>query len=189
VAGQSAGVVAAKVAALTEGMVKAMFVTRMKSVLAVVLVVGLAIGGPGVGVGLSPNPVAVAQQPGAKTDDKAPLPGDREKKAAAKKPAEKDQNVLTPEEAIEQMPKENVTVQFKVAKVEAMHNPAGGFGGPNYYIYLSDGGKFTARMAKTADQIMKLGIEPVKHFSGKVVRVTGRVEPALDRRFRCGCVR
>jgi hypothetical protein len=64
------------------------------------------------------------------------------------------------------------------------NNPAGGFGGPDYYIFLSDGGKFTARMAKTADQIMKLGIEPVKHFGGKVVRVTGRVEPASGSSFQ-----
>ncbi len=58
-----------------------------------------------------------------------------------------------------------------------MPNPGTGFGGPTYYIYLSDGGKFTARLARAADQLMKLGVEPVKHFAGKVVRVTGRVEP------------
>ena len=44
-AGQAAGVISAKVAALTEGVVKAMFVTKIKSVLAVVLVVGLALAG------------------------------------------------------------------------------------------------------------------------------------------------
>jgi uncharacterized protein (TIGR03067 family) len=98
--------------------------------------------------------------------------------------AQPEQNVLTPEEAIKQRPKEKVTVQFKVAKVEAMHNPGTGFGGPDYYIFLSDGGRFTARLAKTADQIMKLGIEPVKHFSGKVVRVTGRVEPDSGSSFQ-----
>jgi RNA polymerase sigma factor (sigma-70 family) len=95
----------------------------------------------------------------------------------APKNAKQEQKVLTPEEAIKQRPKEAVTVQFKVAKVVAMPNPAGGFGGPVYYIFLSDGGKFTARLAKAADQLMKLGVEPVKHFTGKVVRVTGRVEP------------
>jgi uncharacterized protein (TIGR03067 family) len=100
------------------------------------------------------------------------------------KDAQLERNVLTPEEAMKQMPKENVTVQFKVVKVEAMHNPGSGFGGPNYYIYLSDAGKFTARMAKTADQIMKLGIDPVKHFTGKVVRVTGRIEPGSGSSFQ-----
>src|SRR5262245_29016533 len=74
-AGQAAGVGSAKIAALTEGVVKAMFVTKIRSVLAVVLVVGLVLGGFGVGVGLSTNPVAVAQQPDdAKiNDDKAAL--------------------------------------------------------------------------------------------------------------------
>src|SRR5262245_62429271 len=80
---------------------------------------------------------------------------------AAKDP-KTEQKVLTPEEAIKRMPKENVTVQFKVAKVEAMHNPEGGFGGPTYYIYLSVGGKFTARMAKPVDRIMKLGKEAIQ---------------------------
>jgi predicted DNA-binding protein (UPF0251 family) len=42
-AGQAAGVVSVKVAALTAGMVKAMFVTKIKSVLAVLLIVGAAI--------------------------------------------------------------------------------------------------------------------------------------------------
>jgi DNA/RNA endonuclease YhcR with UshA esterase domain len=124
----------------------------------------------------------MAQQPGAKTDGKgAPLPGGM----GAIQPDDKknpmnantEQKVLTPEEAIKQMPKENVTVQFKVASVQAMPNPGSGFGGPDYYIFLHDGGKFTARLARAADQFMKLGIEPVKHFTGKVVRVTGRVEP------------
>jgi hypothetical protein len=56
-AGQAAGVVTAKVAALTDGVVKAMFMTKIKSV----LVVGLALGGIGVGIGLLTEPVAVAQ--------------------------------------------------------------------------------------------------------------------------------
>jgi RNA polymerase sigma factor (sigma-70 family) len=69
-AGQAAGIVTAKVAALTEGTVKAMFMTKIKSVLAVVLVVGLALGGVGLGVGLSTNPAAVAQ---AETPREAPV--------------------------------------------------------------------------------------------------------------------
>jgi RNA polymerase sigma factor (sigma-70 family) len=46
--GRTAGVVSAKVAALTEGVVKAMFVTRIKSVLAVMLVVAALAGAVGV---------------------------------------------------------------------------------------------------------------------------------------------
>jgi hypothetical protein len=49
------------VAALTDGVVKAMFMTKIRSVLAVVLVVGLALGGIGAGFGLLTNPVAVAR--------------------------------------------------------------------------------------------------------------------------------
>lgn len=59
--GQAAGIVTAKVVALTDGVVQAMFITKIKSVLVVVLVVGLALGGIGLGVGLSTNPAAMAQ--------------------------------------------------------------------------------------------------------------------------------
>lgn len=62
-AGRATGGVSVKVGALTEGVVKAMFVTKIKSVLAVVLVVGLTLGGIGVGIGLSTNSAAMAQQP------------------------------------------------------------------------------------------------------------------------------
>jgi RNA polymerase sigma factor (sigma-70 family) len=187
-AGQAAGVVSAKVAALSEGVVQAMFVTKIKSVLAVVLIVGLTIGGIGAAIGLSTNSVAVAQQPGAKTDEKVPLSGDKEKKAYEKKPAEKERKVLTPDEAIQQMPKENVTVQFKVASVE-VKGPYIGYGSVAHYIHLKDGGKFSARLIDSTltplkvhdpDQMKKLGIERVEDLKGKMVRVTGRVEPAGD---------
>jgi hypothetical protein len=178
-AGQAAGVVTAKVAALTEGVLQAMFTTKIKSVLAVVLVVGLVLGGVGAGVGLSTHPAALAQHPGAKADDAkknddkatlAGLPPKQDGKAGKEK-----QKVLTPEEAIKQMPKENVTVQFKVASV--------GRPNPNYsgffinYIQLRDGGKFVANLLDKA-----LGL-PVD-FQGKMVRVTGRVEPAGNELFR-----
>lgn len=65
-AGQSlAGVILPKVSVLIAGVVKAMFMTKIKGVL-VVLLVGLALGG--MGVGLSTTPVAVAQE---KTGDQA----------------------------------------------------------------------------------------------------------------------
>jgi RNA polymerase sigma factor (sigma-70 family) len=107
----------------------------------------------------------------------AEQPKDSNKVVQAPKPAEKEQKVLTPEEAIKQRSTEEVTVQLRVTAVEAMPNLCSGFGGPDYYVFLKDGGRFTARMARAADQLMRLGIDPVKHFSGKVVRVTGRVEP------------
>ena len=134
----------------------------------------------------------VAQQPGAKADDGKKNDDKAAKDGTEKKPDEKEnpktggttggkagkekQKVLTPEEAIKRMPKENVTVQFKVASVEVT-GPYFGYG-IAYYIYLKDGGKFTARLiVHDADQIKKLGIEAVEDFKGKMVRVTGRVEP------------
>jgi hypothetical protein len=155
-----------------------MFVTKIKSVLAVVLIVGLTTGAIGAAIGLSTNSVAVAQQPGAKTDEKAPLSGDKEKKADEKKPAEKERKVLTPEEAIKLMPKENVTVEFKVASVEMdLSYLYSGFNG-SPYLYLKDGDKFTAVLLckNHGDQLKKLGIERDEDFGGKMVRVTGRVE-------------
>ena len=196
-AGQAAGVVSAKVAALTEGVVKAMYVTKIKSVLAVVLVVGLALGGTVAGIGLSTHSAAMAQQAGSNPGD-----GTGEKPRTDGKADKERPKVLTTEEAIKQMPKEmpneNVTVQFKVASTELVYKNQIGLGRPLYDIYLHDGGKFTALMGRSADQYMNLqfmkhGIkvgtvvseEKVKEmqkasfeeFSGKVVRVTGRVEP------------
>jgi RNA polymerase sigma factor (sigma-70 family) len=55
------GMISAVVSDLTGGVVKAMFMTKIKSVLTVVLVVGLALGGIGAGFGLMTNPVAVAR--------------------------------------------------------------------------------------------------------------------------------
>jgi hypothetical protein len=67
------GVISAKVPGPTERVVKAMFLTRITRVLAVVLVVGLALGGIGAGFGLLTNSVAVAgteppKQPPAKEE-------------------------------------------------------------------------------------------------------------------------
>jgi hypothetical protein len=72
-AGRAAGVVSAKVAALTEGVVKAMFATKIKSMFAVGLLVGLSLVGIGAGVGPLANPVAVAQQPAEKSG-RLPVP-------------------------------------------------------------------------------------------------------------------
>jgi RNA polymerase sigma factor (sigma-70 family) len=64
------GAVSPTVAALVRGVTKAMFTSKIKSVLAVALVVGLALGGGVVGVRLLGVPSAVAQQP------KGDAPGD-----------------------------------------------------------------------------------------------------------------
>jgi RNA polymerase sigma factor (sigma-70 family) len=57
------GAVSPPVAALVTGVTKAMFTSKIKSVLAVALVVGLAVGAGVVGVRLLGVPAAVAQQP------------------------------------------------------------------------------------------------------------------------------
>jgi RNA polymerase sigma factor (sigma-70 family) len=108
-------------------------------------------------------------------------PAAEQPKAQGEAPAAK--KVLTPEEAIKQMPKENVTVQFKVASVE-VDGPYTGFP-VTYNIDLKDGGKFTARLTDNAFtpldvHMKKLGIEGVNDFKGKMVRVTGRVEGSGD---------
>jgi RNA polymerase sigma factor (sigma-70 family) len=80
-AGRAAGVVSAKVAALTEGVVKAMFVTKIKGVLAVVLIVAALAGA----AGLIYQTRAVAQsQPPANKDQNM---GD-EKQARANPPVQ-----------------------------------------------------------------------------------------------------
>ena len=75
------------------------------------------------------------------------------------------------------MPKEKVTIRFKVTAVQdESRSPAGGFGVG--FILLKDGGSFSVRLVPPAmDTIMRLDIEPAKHFTGKVVLVTGFVQP------------
>jgi RNA polymerase sigma factor (sigma-70 family) len=90
-AGQAASIVTAKVAALTDGVMKAMFMTKIKSVLAVVLVVGLALGGIGLGVGLSSNPAAVAQ---AETPKEAPVKKESPASPVATKKDEKPPHIV-----------------------------------------------------------------------------------------------
>src|SRR5262249_18626966 len=90
-AGQAAGIVTAKVASLTSGVVQAMFMTKIKSVLMVMLVVGLSPGGIGLGVGLSPNPAAVAQ---AETPREAPVKKESTASPVATKKDEKPPHVV-----------------------------------------------------------------------------------------------
>jgi RNA polymerase sigma factor (sigma-70 family) len=178
-AGEAAatGAISVKVAALTEGVLQAMLLTKLKTATAVVFLIAVV----GVAAWAGGSTAATATPPDVRQADNGTIPPSRtQANENQSEKAKKEQKVLTPEEAIKQGSKEEVTVQFKVAAVEAMPNSCSGFGGPNYYnyyIFLHDGGRFTARLARAADQFMALGIDPVKHFSGKVVRVTGRVEP------------
>jgi hypothetical protein len=109
--------------------------------------------------------VQQTQVKGAAAPEKDPLSGTKLEK-----------KVLTCEEAILQCPKEPVTVQLKIAEVHATPGPRGGFG--NNAFLLKDGGKLLARIEEPARaMILNLGIEPEKYFLGKVIWVTGLVEP------------
>lgn len=70
----SVGLISANVVALTEGVVRAMFVSKIKSVLTVVLVVGVLLGGLGIGHGLFNNSAGVAQGGTNKFTAAIPLP-------------------------------------------------------------------------------------------------------------------
>jgi RNA polymerase sigma factor (sigma-70 family) len=90
----SLGLVSPKVVALTEGVLKAMFVSKMKGMTAALLVVGVILGGAGAGSGLlsgpgaaqpAPNPIPVPADRGAEGIRPAE-PKDTDPKAPGKKP-------------------------------------------------------------------------------------------------------
>ena len=92
-------------------------------------------------------------------------------------PARKEPKVLTPEEAIKQLPKEKVTVEFKLKSALVHENPA--FvpqGGEIHYIEFRYNETFSFHLyGKAVTHIKRLGIEPSVHFRDQTVRVTGRV--------------
>jgi hypothetical protein len=96
------------------------------------------------------------------------------------KNAKKEPDVLTPEDAIKQRDKEKVTVQFKVASVEATLLSgaiAEGSQISRLQVRLKDGNNLSVRVTgRVTYWIERLGIDPAKHFSDKTVRVTGRVQ-------------
>ncbi len=187
-AGRAAGVVTAKVAALTEGVVNAMFVTKIKSVLTVVLVLAALAGG----AGLLHQTQAADQPKDSNKEVQAPKPAEKEAPAPAA-PAEKtsEGKVLTPEQAIKQRQEieqaikqrqEKVTVKFKVTAAQTIQvSKSGAFhenAGVSERLILKYGDSFVVQLLEPAmDTIRRLGIEPDKHFKGKVVQVTGRLQP------------
>jgi RNA polymerase sigma factor (sigma-70 family) len=92
---EMAAAVSPRVTALITGVTKAMFMSKIKRVLAVALVVGLALGGVGVGAGLLRVPVAVAQQArGGSQADPPELTSTQEENKQA--PDKKDQKPKPP---------------------------------------------------------------------------------------------
>ena len=187
-AGQAAatGLVSANVAALTEGVLKAMFLTKLK--IATVVFLMLAMIGMGAwGIG---SVAATAQQPNARQPDQRTTTQDE--KGVGPKQAEKankEQKVLTPEEAIKQRPKEKVTVEFKVKRSLTLANPA--FvpegGEIDYITFQYDDRFYVCLYGKAVTQIKRLGLEPGSavlrgpgfvprgYFADKVIRATGQV--------------
>jgi RNA polymerase sigma factor (sigma-70 family) len=184
-AGQAAGVVSAKVAALTEGVVKAMFATKINSGLTVVLVLAVLAGG----AGLLYQTQAADPPKGPNKVAQAPKPA---KKEAPATPARKalEGKVLTPEQAIKQREEteraikkgqEKVTVKFKVTAVQTLRvsksNVVGKSAGFSERLILKGGDSFAVQLLEpVVDTIKRLGI-PDKHFTGKVVKVTGPLQP------------
>src|SRR5262245_36587393 len=87
-AGQAAGMISVKVAALTDGVLKAMFLTKLKTATAVLLVMAIGIGGAGAGSRL--HQTEVAERPKAQratekaNNEKQPTAAANPKKPATK---------------------------------------------------------------------------------------------------------
>jgi hypothetical protein len=167
-------VISAKVAALTEGTVKTMFVNKLKVATATLLMITVLGAGA---IGLIYQTQAAEQS--KDSNKEAPVAATPAEKTSPKN-AKKEPDVLTPAEAIKQRDKGKVTVQFEVASVEAFLLDgaiAEGSRISRLEVRLKDGNNFSARLTgRVTYQIERLGIDPAKHFSGKVVRVTGRVQ-------------
>jgi RNA polymerase sigma factor (sigma-70 family) len=172
----AAGAFPAKVAALTEGVMKAMLLTKLKIATVVVFLIAVV----GVAAWAGGSTVATATSPGVKQANETAPPSKERANEKQPEKAKKEPDVLTPGEAIKQRTKEKLTVQFKAASVEV--TPLDGLQIEGYnegpFIRLKDGNKFSVLLRGPATyQIMRLGIDPAKHFSGKVIRVTGQVQP------------
>jgi RNA polymerase sigma factor (sigma-70 family) len=177
----------AEVVTLAEGVMKAMFLTKIKNVLTVVLVLAAFAGGAGLlyqtqAAAQPKDSNKVAQAP--KSAEKEALPADPLAPATSAfktspKDAKPEKKVLTPEEAIKLKPTENVTVKFKVTAVITTRGRAGNVNGPvEERLILKHGDNFVVQLRSEAvPTLRRLGLDPEKHFKGKMVQVTGRLGP------------
>ena len=101
-----------------------------------------------------------------------------------------EQKALTAEEAIKQKPKEKVTVKFQVTAAQVIRiSNSGAFhetatAGYREGLILRDSDSFASQYSfavqlrsPAMETIRRLGIEPDKHFKGKMVQVTGLIQP------------
>jgi hypothetical protein len=145
-----------------------MYLSKIKGVLAAVLVVSLAL----VGREGQMSQTQAAEEPKGKG---APVPARKDEP----KNSHQEPEVLTPGEAIKQRDQEQVTVQFKVAAVKMGWStglvPKGSKTSPCWFE-LDDGNDFSVVLkGGPTYRLEQLGIDTIRHFEGKVVRVTGRV--------------
>ena len=194
-AGQAAGVISVKVAALTEGMVTAMFVAKIKSVMAVMVLVTALSGGVGliyqVHAAAPPNDSEKVVEAPKPTEKVVPAPAAPAEKTTPKV-AKKEPVVLTPAEAMKSADGKKATVEFKVEYVTKS------------ILVQTDNGKdagwvtghgpddmrlrpkapeekvkavFEAILTEKAiKQLNRAGITDVaKHLQSKTVRVTGTI--------------
>jgi uncharacterized protein (TIGR03067 family) len=94
--------------------------------------------------------------------------------------AKKDQQVLTPAEAIKQTDQEQVIVRLEVASVK-MGWSTGAIpkGSKTTWVWwaLNDGSNFTVVLkGRAAYQLERLRIDTINHFKGRAIQVTGRVQ-------------
>jgi uncharacterized protein (TIGR03067 family) len=118
-------------------------------------------------------------------------PKPKEKPSAVTDPARTAPNVLTPDEAIKQRQEieqaikksqEKVTIKFKVTAAQVIRisksNVVGNSAGFNEGLILKDGDTFAVQLLPPVmDTIKRLGIDPDKHFTGKMIQVTGPLQP------------
>jgi RNA polymerase sigma factor (sigma-70 family) len=127
-AGQAAGGVSAKVAALTEGMVKAMYVTKIKSVLTVVLVLVALAGGAGLiyEAQAGEQPMAKEEQPAGKQEQKT---GEEKPAQPKQQPAKTDQERIIGVWYVVNDEGKRTGEEWWIGKDSILTNP-------NYYGYL-----------------------------------------------------
>jgi RNA polymerase sigma factor (sigma-70 family) len=121
-AGQAAasGLISARAIALTEGVLKTMFFTRLKistAVLATMLIVTLSLGAIGTGVGLSTHAVAAGPQPRAASNAAAR----QEAAEAALVEAERDFDVAAAQLELAKARLEQAKRQVQLAKLRLIH--------------------------------------------------------------------
>jgi RNA polymerase sigma factor (sigma-70 family) len=181
-AGQAAAAaISPTVGALKIGVTKAMFMTKIMTGMVVVLVVGLPLAGIGAGVGLSTNPVAVAQEPGAKPDEAKKSETKEPPKQGHKAWEEKVSKLLTPAQIYRDKVEGPVRIEFVVGAVsiglptemEAKDRPREEpEGGKPRLTRLS-----VTISEKVEARLNAIGIKDVRvHLYRKTVRVSGELK-------------